>query len=78
MKKIFLFILLSIYFFPFLVLAQDDNYLENAVSGVLIEASTGKIIYEKDKDLELPIASMTKMVSQIIILENMSSIWHIA
>lgn len=70
MKKIFLFILLSIYFFPFLVLAQDDNYLENAVSGVLIEASTGKIIYEKDKDLELPIASMTKMVSQIIILEN--------
>ena len=36
----------------------------------MIEANSGKIIYEKDKDVELSVASMTKMVAQIIILEE--------
>lgn len=35
-----------------------------------MEASTGEIIYEKDKDKEVAIASMTKMVAQLIILEK--------
>lgn len=38
-----------------------------------MEESTGKIIFEKDKDKQVAVASMTKMVAQIIILENIES-----
>ena len=66
MKKIiFLFILLCI---PLSVFAKD--LIPNAKSGILIEANSGKIIYEKNIDERLSVASMTKMVAQIIILEE--------
>ena len=66
MKKIlFLLILL---FIPISV--HGEELISNAKSGILIEANSGKIIYEKDKDVELSVASMTKMVAQIIILEE--------
>jgi D-alanyl-D-alanine carboxypeptidase (penicillin-binding protein 5/6) len=67
MKKI-LFIFLFL-FIPFNVFAED-NLIVNSKSGILIEANSGKIIYEKNKDLKVSIASMTKMVAQIIILEE--------
>ena len=35
-----------------------------------MEANTGKIIFEKNKDDKLSVASMTKMVAQTIILEE--------
>lgn len=67
MKKILLFlILLSISFTK--VYALD--LAKNAESSVLIEASTGEIIYEKNKDEKLAPASMTKMMSLIIIMEE--------
>ncbi len=69
MKKIFIFLLfLSLFIFPFRV--DGEELIPNAVSGILIEADTGKIIFEKEKDKELSVASMTKMVAQIIILEE--------
>ena len=46
------------------------NLIENATSGLLMEQSTGKIIFEKNKDKQVAVASMTKMVAQTIILEN--------
>lgn len=52
---------------------SDDSLIPGAVSGVLMEESTGRIIFEKDKDKQVAIASMTKMVAQIIILENIES-----
>lgn len=57
--------------FPYSVFAEE--LIPNATSGILIEASTGKIIYEKDKDKDVSIASMTKMVAQIIILEEIEA-----
>jgi len=66
-KTMFIFILCII---PINTFALDDTLISNASSGILIEASSGKIIFEKDKDKKVPIASMTKMVAQIIILEN--------
>ena len=57
--------------FPYSVFAEE--LIPNATSGILIEAGTGKIIYEKDKDKEVSIASMTKMVAQIIILEEIEA-----
>ena len=67
MKKFLLFlILLSISFTK--VYAID--LAKNAESSILIEASTGEIIYEKNKDEKLAPASMTKMMSLIIIMEE--------
>lgn len=67
MKKIIL-ILLLIIMCPTTVFAEE--LIPNAKSGLLIEESTGEIIFEKDKDKELAVASMTKMMAQILILEN--------
>ena len=50
--------------------SNSSNLLPNATSGLLIEATTGEILYEKDKDKKVAVASMTKMVAQIIILEQ--------
>lgn len=72
MKKFIILFLISITLLPISVFA-DDNLIPNAKSGILIEESTGKVIFEKEKDLKLPVASMTKMVAQIIILENIEN-----
>ena len=67
-KYIFILVLLL---FPHIVFAED--LIPNSISGILIEANTGKIIYEKEKDVETSIASMTKMVAQIIVLEEIEA-----
>lgn len=69
MKKVL--ILLVLFLFPFNVFAEE--LIPNGKSGILIEAKSGKIIYEKNKDERLSIASLTKMVGQIIILEEIES-----
>lgn len=66
MKKILF--LLILFCIPIRVFALE--LIPNATSGILIEPYSGKIIFEKDKDLEVSVASLTKMVSQIIILEE--------
>ena len=66
MKKILLLLLLLC--MPLSVFAEE--LIPNAKSGILIEAGSGKIIYEKNIDEQVSVASMTKMVAQIIILEN--------
>lgn len=58
---------------PFSVFALDSDPIGNAKSGILIEANTGKIIFEKNKNEKVAIASMTKMVAQIIILEQVEA-----
>lgn len=75
MKKLICFIVLLCFMgsFPTFVLAEEEssvNLIPNAVSGVLMEAETGKIIFSKDMNKKVAIASMTKMVAQIIILEK--------
>lgn len=69
LKKLLVVFLLVIFVFPINIYAED-NFLKNAKSGMLIEASTGEVLYEKNKDDRVAVASMTKMVAQIIILEN--------
>lgn len=72
MKKLFIFVCLLFMFFSSKVNALD-NIIPNAKSGVLMEASSGTILFEKNKDDKVSVASMTKMVAQIIILENIES-----
>ena len=51
--------------------SSDELILaENAKSAIMIEASTGKIIFEKNKDEQLPMASMTKMMTLLLIMEQ--------
>lgn len=48
----------------------DTSLIPSATAGILMDVSTGEIIFEKNKDEQLAVASMTKMVAQIIILEQ--------
>ncbi|MGM9850148.1 MAG: D-alanyl-D-alanine carboxypeptidase family protein [Bacilli bacterium] len=52
------------------VRAEDLNLAQNAKSAILMEASTGEIIFEKNSHEKLHPASMTKMMSMLLILEN--------
>ena len=76
MKKICLLLMLSLLINPIFVKAlennlnNNDSLIPNAKAGILMDATTGEIIYDKNKDEKLPVASMTKMVAQIIILEQ--------
>ena len=47
----------------------DTELIPGAVSGVLMEANSGEIIFSKEADKEVAVASMTKMVAQILILD---------
>ena len=68
-KFIFFIFLFYIFSFSILVSAQE-KLIPNATSGILMEINSGKIIFEREKDKEVSIASLTKMVAQIIILEE--------
>lgn len=71
MKKIFSFALIFITLFSFIkpIYADDLKLAENAKSAILIEASTGEILFEKNADEKLHPASMTKMMSMLLIIE---------
>ena len=71
MKKIFFFFLFSLLFIPNVY--AEENLLQGAKSGILIENSTGEILYEKNKNEKVSIASLTKMMVQIIVLENIEA-----
>lgn len=78
MKKIVIFFvfLCLMNLFPVCVFANDnnkDNLIPGAVSGLLMDADSGKIIFEKDKNKRVAVASMTKMVAQIIVMENVKA-----
>ena len=48
---------------------ENGELVENATSAILIDASTGSIIYEKNPHEKLAPASMTKMMSMLLIIE---------
>ena len=47
----------------------DPELIPGAVSGVLMEANSGEILFSKEENKEVAVASMTKMVAQILILD---------
>lgn len=66
MKKLLLLFILLI---PFNVFAVSTS----AKSSILIEMSTGTIISEENSHDKLPMASMTKMMTLLIIMENIEN-----
>ena len=49
--------------------ATDIGLAKNSESAVLIEASTGKILFEKEKDKKMAPASMTKIMTMLLAME---------
>lgn len=55
---------------PIVIKAEELDLAENAKSAIMIEASTGTVLYEKNADEKLAPASMTKMMSMLLIVES--------
>ena len=68
MKKICVLFLIILLICPYFVNAEDE-LAKNAKSAILVEVSTGNILFEKNKDEKLSVASLTKMMAQLLILE---------
>ena len=67
MKKII--VLLILVLIPFKVLGDNIELAENSKSAIMLEASTGSIIFEKNSHERFNPASMTKMMSMLLIME---------
>ena len=67
MKK-YLVLFLLLLFIPSIVSAEE--YATNAKSAILVDCDSGTILFEKNKDERLSVASLTKMMAQILILEE--------
>ncbi len=72
MKKIFLILFFFLFLFPFSVQALEfDLYSENAI---LYNLNEDSVLYEKGSKEEVSIASLTKIVTAIVALENISNL----
>lgn len=69
MKKILILILFLI---PLTLVKGEEieDLAPNAKSAIMIEASTGEILFQKNANEKLPPASMTKMMSMLLIMEE--------
>ena len=65
MKKIFLVLICFLF-----INVKAETLAPNSKSAILIEASTGTIIYEHNSHEKLEPASMTKMMSLLIVMES--------
>ena len=74
LKKIIYLLLITICLLPVNAWAEEDVSLaEKATSAIIIEASTGEIIFEKNSHEKLAPASMTKIMTMLIIMENIEN-----
>ncbi len=73
MKKKLISIFMTIFLcFPMMLFAEEDTLklAEQGKSAILIEASSGKILYEKNAHERMAPASMTKMMSMLLVMEK--------
>ncbi len=68
MKKVL--IVLCSFLFISSIKAEELSFADKAKSAILMEASTGEIIFEKNSHERLEPASMTKMMSMLLIVES--------
>ena len=71
MKKFFAAIIFAVVFAANSLVQAAGELKVLADSAILVEASTGRILYEKNAETERPPASMTKMLTCIVALENL-------
>ena len=68
MKKIIVLLLCSLVFIP-VIRADESGISVKSESGVIMEASTGKVLFEKEADTPKAPASMTKIMTMLLIME---------
>ncbi len=68
MKKLLLF-LICLLLIPINVNAAELELAKNAKASIIVEASTGEILYENNINEKYAPASMTKMMSLLIVME---------
>jgi len=51
----------------------EDSLNLDSTSAILMDEASGKVLYEKNPDEKLPMASMTKIMSMLIIMENIEN-----
>lgn len=76
MKKISVFILCIVLICTIVIpcSAAPEATLDDSIpSAILIEAESGKVLFEKDADLELAPASVTKVMTMLLIMEAIDS-----
>ena len=59
--------------FPVLAEAENTSLEISAASGILMEVETGKILYEKDSNTRRSPASVTKVMTLLLIFEQLES-----
>ena len=72
MKKVLSLFLIGLLLIPNFVRAEGE-LAQNARSAILVDVDTGTIIFEKNSNEKVAVASLTKMMSQLLILENVES-----
>lgn len=72
-KKIFSLIIMFILIFNSLMCFADSNFDIQAKSAILIDASSGKVIYEKNPHEKLAPASITKIMVLLLAMEALES-----
>ena len=72
-KMISVWLALSLFACSVLSVNADDDGLVSAPAAVLMEASTGKILYEKNPHEQRPCASITKVMTLLLVMEAMDS-----
>ena len=71
MKKfLIMFVAVSLLIIPITSFAQNEHGIEvNSKAAILIDAQSGKILFEKNSDQPLPIASITKVMTLNLIFD---------
>ena len=70
MKKICFFVMM---FFLSISIIKAEDLGSSAKSSIIIEQSTGTVLYENNSHEKIPPASMTKIMSLLLIMENIDS-----
>ncbi len=73
MKKLLRLLLIITLLVPNFVKAEDLDLAKNAKSAIMLEASTGEIILDKNSHERYAPASMTKIMSMLIIIESIEN-----
>lgn len=69
LMSIILSICISLNYFNYIVFAEDNGLRVDARGAVLVEPKSGKILIEQDKDEQYPLASVTKIMTLILIYD---------
>lgn len=75
LKKTLLFTLIFVFVCSMLLenFAYADNFNLKSKSAILMDANTGKVLYEKNSHEELPPASVTKVMTMLLVMEALDS-----